>query len=354
LRRIATQVFNEKGSVKRRVSPEFHMPNRTAKFVSVLFVSLIAGAPFVTASHSAPAPDEAEKCLAGPKGTPPQGGHWYYRVERGTKRHCWYIGDEKEKVARAAPATSSASADSASPTPPPKNAVAQRTVADARAELQVPQMQVEPETSNTGQRAVAPAANTAGTDTNQRANVWDTNTQSSVIASRWPESSGVSPSASPAPTPAPAPATYQSAATVQPDAAAAPAPAIAPVTLAAADSSAAKQTGSIQTLLIVVIGALSLAGLIGSAILRFGSMRWPGGLDISSDRGDRRAIWDSVSASPMAYPRSGEPMPTADIPRETRLTPRETRVITRETRAPDDPNQRITEMLARLSRTAAS
>jgi hypothetical protein len=330
------------------------MPNRTAKFVSVLFASLIAGAPFITASHSAPAPDEAEKCLAGPKGTPPQGGHWYYRVERATKRHCWYIGDEKEKVARTAPTISSASADSASPASPPKNAAAQRTIADARAELPLPQMQVEPESSNTGQRAVAPAANTAGTDTNQRANAWDTNpqssAQSSLIASRWPESSGVSPSASPAP----APATDQSAATVQPDAVEAPAPAIAPVTLAAADSSAARQTGSIQTLLIVIIGALSLAGLMGSAIFRFGSMRWTGGRDVGGDRRDRRAIWDSVSPSPMAYPSSDAPMPVADISRETRLIRRETRVIPLETRAADDPNRRITEMLARLSRAAAN
>jgi len=323
------------------------MPNRTAKFVSVLFASLIAGAPFITASHSAPAPDEAEKCLAGPKGTPPQGGHWYYRVERGTKRHCWYIGDEKEKVARAAPAISSASADSASPTPPPKNAGPQRAIADARAELPPPQMQAEPETSITGQRAAATAANAAGTDNNQRANVWDTNpqstAQSSLIASRWPESSGVSPSASPAS----APATDQSAATVQPDEVEAPAPAIAPVTLAAADSSAARQTGSIQTLLIVIIGALSLAGLMGTVIFRFGRMRWTGGRDISRDHRDRRAIWDSVSPSPIAYPSSGAPMPAAEILRETRAIPRETRAV-------DDPNRRITEMLARLSRTAAT
>jgi hypothetical protein len=323
------------------------MPNGTAKFLSALFASLIAGAPLITASHSAPAPAEAEKCLAGPKGTPPQGGHWYYRVERATKRHCWYIGDEKEKVARAAPAISSASADSASPAPPPKNAATQRAIADARAELPPPQMQAEPETSSTGQRAAATAANAAGTDTNQRANAWDTNTQSSaqssLIASRWPESSGVSPSASPAP----APATYQSAANVQPDVAdvvEAPAPAIAPVTLAAANSSAARQTGSIQTLLIVIIGALSLAGLLGSAIFRFGSMRWTGRRDV---RRDRRAIWDSVSPSPMAYPSAGAPMPAADIPRETRAIPREKR-------AADDPNRRIAEMLARLSRTAAT
>jgi hypothetical protein len=315
------------------------MPNRTTKFVSALFASLLAGAPLTTASHSAPA--EAENCLAGPKGTLPQGGHWYYRVERATKRHCWYIGDEKEKVARAVPANSSASADSAPPASPPKNAAAQRAIADARAELPPPQTQAEPETSITGQRAAAAAANAAGTDTNQRANVRDTNTQSSaqssVIASRWPESSGVSPSASPAP----APATYQSAADAQPDTAEAPAPAIAPVTLAAADSSAARQTGSIQTLLLVIIGALSLAGLMGSVIFRFGRMRWTGGgRDISRDRRDRRAIWDSVSPSPMAYPSSGAPMPAADIPRETRTA--------------DDPDRRITEMLARLSRAAAN
>jgi hypothetical protein len=341
------------------------MPNRTTKFMSALFTSLLVGAPLTTASHGAPAPAEAEECLAGPKGTAPQGGHWYYRIDRATKRHCWYLGDEKEKAARAATAKSSASADAASP---PKKAAPQRDIADARAELPLPQMQVEPETSITGQRAVAPVTNAAGTDTNQRANVSDTNTQSSaqssVIASRWPESSGVSPSASPAPAPAPAPATYQSAATVQPDVAEAadtvdaPAPAIAPVTLAAADSSAARQTGSIRTLLMVIIGALALAGLIGSAIFRFGSRRWTGGRDV---RVDRRAIWDSVTPSPVAYPSAGAPMPAADIPhemraipRETRAIPRETRALPRETRAPDDPDQRITEMLARLSRTAAN
>jgi hypothetical protein len=316
------------------------MPNGTAKFVSALVAGLLAGASITTASHSAPA--EAEECLAGPKATAPQGGHWYYRIDRATKRHCWYLRDENEKAARAATEKSSASAD---PVSPPKKAAPQRDIADARAELPLPQMQVAPGTSITGQRAVAPVTNAAGTDTTQRTNPSDTNTQSSpqssVIASRWPDSSGISPSASPAP----APTTYQSAAADQPDAAEAPAPAIAPVTLAAADSSAARQTGSIQHLLIVIIGALSLAGLMGSAIFRFGRMRRTGRRNVSGDRRDRRAIWDSVSPSPMPDPRSGMPMPPADI------IPRE---IPRETLAPDDPNRRINEMLARLSRAAAN
>jgi len=34
----------------------------------------------------------AEECLGGPKYAAPQGGHWYYRVDRATHRHCWYVG----------------------------------------------------------------------------------------------------------------------------------------------------------------------------------------------------------------------------------------------------------------------
>jgi hypothetical protein len=97
LRLIATQVFGEIWSVKRRVSsPEMHMSKRAAKFVSAIFASLLAGTPFATISHGAP--EVADSCLAGPKGAPPQGGHWYYRIDRVTKRQCWYLGDEKEKV----------------------------------------------------------------------------------------------------------------------------------------------------------------------------------------------------------------------------------------------------------------
>jgi hypothetical protein len=33
----------------------------------------------------------AEDCAAGPKGASPPGQHWYYRVDRATHRHCWYL-----------------------------------------------------------------------------------------------------------------------------------------------------------------------------------------------------------------------------------------------------------------------
>ena len=58
------------------------------------------------------------------------GSHWYYRIDRATKRQCWYLGEAKDKAARAAPETSSRSAGqaappapSASPTPPAPSSV---------------------------------------------------------------------------------------------------------------------------------------------------------------------------------------------------------------------------------------
>jgi hypothetical protein len=127
---------------------------------------------------------------------------------------------------------------------------------------------------------------------------------------------------------------------VQSNSDAAPSSAVAEVTLAAADASSEKQPGSIQMLLIIIAGALTFAGLIGSAIFRFGSMRQAGRRQI---RGDRRAIWDLADTdrpSPTAYPRADMSMRRVDIPRELREA--------------DDPNDRIVEMLARLSRSAAN
>src|ERR1700687_2467698 len=110
------------------------MQNRTAKFVSAIFASLLAGTALTTVSHGAqPAPDE---CLSGRRGRAPQGSHWYYRVDRASKRHCWYIGEERGKLSRAAPQNS---ASTANPVSPRKETAAQRPIADARAALPLPQ-----------------------------------------------------------------------------------------------------------------------------------------------------------------------------------------------------------------------
>src|SRR5688500_16757441 len=107
------------------------MSYRTAKFASAIFASLLARIARPTVEHSAVEP--ADSCLSGPKGAPPKGGHWYYRVDRATKRQCWFLGDAKEKLSRANPQDPSPSKEQ------------QQSVADARAELPMPQTPVEQE-----------------------------------------------------------------------------------------------------------------------------------------------------------------------------------------------------------------
>jgi len=302
------------------------MQNRTAKFASAIVASVLAGAPLATVSHSAaPAADE---CLSKPKGQAPEGSHWYYRVDHASKRHCWYLREQRDKLSWAKSQDSAAIADPASPQ---KGTATQRPVADARAELSLPQTLVEQETRVPWQRIPSATANAASSENGQSANAPDAKTQRSVIASRWPDPSGVSSSADQAPTPG------NSGEPVQLNSEQAPPLAVA--SSAAADLSFEKQSGSVQMLLLVMMGALVIAGVMGSAIFRFGSGRWAGRQTPS----DRRAIWDSVDTDrppPPAYPRAEASLRRVDIPRELRQA--------------DDPNGRIAEMLTRLSKGAAT
>ena len=36
-------------------------------------------------------PARADECLAAPNSPAPQGSHWYYRLDWGTQRKCWYL-----------------------------------------------------------------------------------------------------------------------------------------------------------------------------------------------------------------------------------------------------------------------
>jgi hypothetical protein len=304
------------------------MQTRTAKFVSAIFASLLAGMPLTTISHGAvPAADD---CLSKPKGLAPEGSHWYYRIDRASNRHCWYLGDQREKLSRAKPRNSAPIADPASPQ---NETATQRSVTDAYAELPLPQTRVEQQpNASAWQRTPATTANTAGIENGQPANAPDAKTQLSVIASRWPDPSGVSSPVSPAPM------TENSDEASQLNTEQAPLPAV--TTSATADLSSEKQSGSVQMLLLVMMGALVLAGVMGSAIFRFSRFRQAGR---RQTRNDRRAIWDSVDTdrpSPPAYPKTDASIRRVDIPRELRQA--------------DDPDDRIAEMLARLSKGAAA
>src|SRR3979490_2529009 len=99
------------------------MSSRTDNFASAFFASLIVGAPLTTISDSAAGADD--ECLSSPKDQTPQGGHWYYRIDRVTKRHCWYLKVDDEKPSQAA----------ARPVSPKVVAPFERSIAEARAEL---------------------------------------------------------------------------------------------------------------------------------------------------------------------------------------------------------------------------
>jgi hypothetical protein len=334
LRLIATQVFAEIGSVKRRVSsPEMKMSRRTAKFVSAIFVSLLAGTPLATLSHGAT--EAAESCLSRPKGVPPAGGHWYYRIDRATKRSCWYLGDEKEKLSRAAPENSR---PAVTPVASPNSASTPRSIADARAELPLPQTRVEQDASVfSGRRA--PTLDTASLENSQRANAGDAGAQRSVVASRWMEPADKTSSVSPQPSAA------SSASKPQQISEAAPPPAAAPVALAAAHTpSSERPSSSVQMLLIAIVAALALASLLASAIFRFGATRRRRNIRV-----DRRTIWDSARTD---RPSLADEARGAASMRDIGRPPEGS--LPFGPRATDDPGARIAQMLARLPGTAAT
>jgi len=315
------------------------MSNRTAKLVVVIFASLLAGANFAAVAQNVAKP--ADSCLSGPKGAVPAGSHWYYRIDRATKRHCWYLGEEKDKTAAAAPqdAAASTAAPAAAPAPPTDlvppqpNAGVRKSVADAHAELPSPQARADQDAGVNVQPANGAAAAVPAIQNSQRASAPDAGAPPSIVTSRWPDSSGVSSSNDPqlaaADPPGSAPA----------DTRPAPQPTASPVALAAADSTLQKQSGSTQMLLMVMAGALALAGITASLVFRFARRRvvqpevWS----------ERRAIWDSVDtgrSSPSLFPNEN--------------VPRWRDNVTRDPRAPDDPERRVQEMLARLAKSAAN
>ena len=134
------------------------MSKCSVNFVPALFAGVVAGTGLATvtdlrAQTAGQAPDRvaeapiqlaqvADSCLSAPSGATPAGSHWYYRLDRVTKRQCWYLREESEKAddkfARAAPP------ESAPATPPSADASRTRKFAEARAEYVAQQPRAEP------------------------------------------------------------------------------------------------------------------------------------------------------------------------------------------------------------------
>jgi hypothetical protein len=214
------------------------MANRSANFASAIFASLLAGAP-VTIMTSGLV-HAAGNCQTKPGSETRRGQHWYYRIEHGTGRHCWYLGEEGERAERA---TSSAGAAGVSQT---NEIVVKRSIADARDELPPPGVRVQQDGGASAARrarAEIPPAATAEGDRNRDASAGPADSvPRSLVASRWPETLAANSSVNPAPE---ASATMVAEASPTPQAE--PSLPLAPLTPAAAPAQAA---GSLQMLLL--------------------------------------------------------------------------------------------------------
>jgi hypothetical protein len=320
------------------------MPDRAGKFVSAIVVSALAGASLAAVSHNAAR--AADDCLAAPKGETPEGSHWYYRIERGTKHHCWYLRAEGEKLSQTAQPNSSTTATPAAAIARPPM---QRAVADAHAELPA-QTSVQPQPiRKDGPFPPMPADPTLNQGTAAASQAAGADAPPSVVASRWPDSSAANSTVSP-PTAAeqlaanvpPGPASDSSHSdssrsdstqtdSSQPDPAAA-SPAAA-VPLAAADSSQDGLPASMRMLLAVMTGALALAGITASLVLKFAGARRASRVRVSRDQ-----IWEPVDNRTVRLPYRSD----ADV------VPR--RPLPRDLDEAREPNDRVADFYAQISK----
>jgi hypothetical protein len=262
------------------------MPPRAAKIVPVILPILLASAAFASESSLS-----TDSCLAAPKGAAPEGSHWYYRIDRTTKRHCWHLGDAQPK----SPPQKSSDAAVAESAPAEQSRIAP-AVADARAEL----VFSKPE---------AIVSSAAVTELQQVASASPEALPAagSPVSLRWPEATSPN-------------APLQSALTSSATKTTSSETRVIP--LVVADARSDTHAISIPLLFAAIAGAMGTAGLFGAVIHRFGRARREGR--------QRRIVWEQLPASALNGVAS---TPTSAG-----------------TNAPD---QRIAQMMARLSRSAA-
>ena len=381
------------------------MSNRSVKFAPALIAGVVAGVSLATmtdlraqvisaAEAATPATQAAaDGCLSAPQGATPSGSHWYYRIDRVTKRQCWYLREESDtgddKFARAAPPASAPASTAEEPAAPQQRTITRKSIADARAEWISQPTRAEPNPPARIEPRPVAAVATPAVQNSPRAmpNVLAPAPLSSM---RWNDAPVIRASANPT--------DLQLAAATPPAVQPPQAAQVQQVQLTAADQAApiaaeaaapAKPKASLQKLLLVIAAALALAGITVSAIVRIGRMRARRAI-----RRKRRAMWDTAktkrrSPQPMFHDedarlRRTEGVYNPRVPQDrTRVAQERPRVPQERTRAPQErptrvpqerprpPQERrhvpqdrvpqdrerelqVTEMLARLARSAHS
>jgi hypothetical protein len=205
--------------------------------------------------------DAAEKCLTTPEAETPTGQHWFYRIEPGTKRHCWYLGDASKASSRM-PASTSARQAAPQPSPTSNKALARQT-ADARAELQIPQTLTE----NDKELAVPSESRTPAVapDTSEQGAPGSASSATPDRSLEWsPQPDGSSAGTPPATVPMEETNAPKTDTDTRPETTAT-ATAITPT---GSEDSAIGTTPFLVGLTLIILGALILLGLSGSAIYR--------------------------------------------------------------------------------------
>ena len=217
LRLIATQLSGQIGCTKRRVKlPGLLMSKRSAKFVPALFASVLAGANLATvtdlraqATQAQATQPPADDCLTAPKGATPAGGHWYYRIDRATKRKCWYLRDDSDKAsdksARAAPQDSTPATPPAvaEPAPQQPRTITRKAISDARAEWISQQSRAEQNSPANVDPRTTGAVSAPTVQDGKRAIGANVLAPTPLATTRWFDSSGVNSSSNPADVSAP-------------------------------------------------------------------------------------------------------------------------------------------------------
>ena len=75
------------------------MPKRMTVFASATLAVLVCALGLSV--HSSSGQAATDNCLAKPNAAPPQGSHWFYRVDKVGNRRCWYLGAKDAKPRQA-------------------------------------------------------------------------------------------------------------------------------------------------------------------------------------------------------------------------------------------------------------
>jgi len=302
------------------------MTNRAGKLLMVVAVSIFAGtsiAPILVSTA-----DAADECLTKPKDGPHPGQHWRYRLERGTKRQCWYLRDKDDASPQAvapAPSGKTASLDRGN------DSSLTRSTADAYAAFSSPGGRLE------GDAQIPPVTPTppdARADEQDQSHDASAASEQSPVASRWPDATDVASAAIEQPA-----ASSFAVASATPDPTTDATPAGSEASPGTADTSSTAV--SLQMLLLAAFGALAFSGLTGGVVYFArarhrpqpddATSRWPGW----SPPDDAYRLYAPVQARAVNSPRGANARP-----------------VDRLTSGLTDNGQEIAQLLARFASQA--